>query len=358
MENSIRKLVSVKTITDVQPIQGADLIQVATIDYGWNVVVKKDEFKVGDQAVYFEIDSFLPEGNPAWQFLVDKSSRMFNGVKGHKLRSIKLKGVVSQGLVLPVSVFPEIEKTEDKSIDFNEMLGVSLWEAPIPSEMVGQVKSTFPVKWFPKSEQTRAQNIVPEIFGKNSNTKYEVTMKLDGSSISIYNVNGEFGVCSRNMDLKINEENANNSFVKTSLDTNLQTILPQLGNFMVQGELMGGENSLGGIQGNPEKFVGYKIFIYNVYNVDEKKWLNPIERNGFVENLYTMGCNQNVLKHVPIIHSDVTLSDLGILDIKSLIAYADGPSIIAKRREGLVYKSIDGDFSFKTISNRWLLDNE
>ena len=108
-----RKLVSIRTIASVEPIPNADAIEVAVVD-GWKVVTKKGEFKAGDLCVYFEIDSFLPDGVPAWQFLVDKSSRIFEGVKGHKLRSIKLRGVTSQGLVLRLEQLFDIEERDGK----------------------------------------------------------------------------------------------------------------------------------------------------------------------------------------------------------------------------------------------------
>ena len=95
-----RKLATIRVIDDLQPIEGADLIEKAVVG-GWNIVVKKNEFSVGDLCCYVEIDSFLGDGNPAWQFLVDKQPKMFNGKKGHKLRSMKMRGVISQGFVTP-----------------------------------------------------------------------------------------------------------------------------------------------------------------------------------------------------------------------------------------------------------------
>lgn len=111
-----RRLATFRTIDDLSPIEGADLIEVATIG-GWKVVVKKGEFKVGDGCVYFEIDSFLPDGVPAWQFLVDKQGREFEGVRGHRLRTVKLRGTTSQGLVLRLDqVFKIVEQDGKKYI--------------------------------------------------------------------------------------------------------------------------------------------------------------------------------------------------------------------------------------------------
>ena len=93
-----RKLASIRRITDIQPIKGADALVVATVD-GWKVVVKKDEFKVGDLAVYIEIDSLVP--HELAPFLSKgQEPREYNGVKGERLRTIKLRGQVSQGLLI------------------------------------------------------------------------------------------------------------------------------------------------------------------------------------------------------------------------------------------------------------------
>lgn len=113
MSNITRKLASIRVIDDVEPIIGADAIEVVTLG-GWKVVTKKNEFSKGDLCVYFEIDSFLPAGVPAWQFLVDKSSREFEGVVGHRLRTIKLRGAVSQGFVLPISSLFKVVEIDGK----------------------------------------------------------------------------------------------------------------------------------------------------------------------------------------------------------------------------------------------------
>lgn len=112
-----RKLVTIRTVSAVLPIEGADAIEVVQVD-GWKVVVKKGEFSPSDKCLYFEIDSFLPDGVEAWQFLVDKQPKIFNGVKGHKLRTIKLRGAISQGLVLrPEQVLDIVERNGQKFIN-------------------------------------------------------------------------------------------------------------------------------------------------------------------------------------------------------------------------------------------------
>ncbi len=347
MSNIQRKLVTVRTIDAVNPILGADAIEVATIG-GWNVVVKKNEVKVGDKVAYFEIDSFLPDGNTAWQFLVDKQGREFEGQRGHRLRTVKLRGQISQGFVVPLNALPQITDPQE-GVDYAELLGVKKWEAPLPAELAGQVEGLFP-SFLRKTDQERCQNLVNEIFTDNSSSHYEVTLKLDGSSCTIFHNSGEFGVCSRNYQLKINNANKDNTFIRIAHDTCLNVDLPKMGNFAVQGELMGP-----GINGNREQLKHHQLYIFDVFNIDEQRYLTPKEREQFCNQLFNKsmnGCGR--MFHVPVIANSATLTELGITNIKELLDFADGPSMVHPVREGLVFKRVDGNFSFKAISNAYL----
>lgn len=97
-----RKLVTVKTITNISPIPGADVIEVVTVDHGWKVVVKKeDNYQIGDKVLYFEVDSWVPH-HIAPFLSKGHEPREYEGVKGERLRTIKLRGTTSQGLVLKI----------------------------------------------------------------------------------------------------------------------------------------------------------------------------------------------------------------------------------------------------------------
>ena len=102
-----RKLVTIREISNIQPIPDADAIEVATVG-GWKVVVKKGEFSIGDLGLYFEVDSFLPETDERFQFLMKSGVRTFEGERGHVLRTARLRKQLSQGLILPLQLFPEI----------------------------------------------------------------------------------------------------------------------------------------------------------------------------------------------------------------------------------------------------------
>ena len=160
-----RKMASIRKIDDIRPIEGADAIECAVIG-GWTVVVKKGEFQPGDLAVYCEIDSWIP--TELAPFLSKgKEPREFNGVKGERLKTMKLRGQISQGLLLPLSVFPHSLGsfyTTDKTVgeDVSHWLGIQKWEMAVPAQLAGQVRGNFPSA-IPKTDQERCQNLVKEI---------------------------------------------------------------------------------------------------------------------------------------------------------------------------------------------------
>lgn len=137
-----RKLASIRKITDIQPIPDADAIEVVVVG-GWKVVTKKGEFSVGDLCVYCEIDSFLPI-LPQYEFLRKSSyKKLSTGEEGFRLRTIKLRGQVSQGLVLPISVLPGGRELFE-GMDVTEVLSITKYEPPIPASLAGKVKGLFP----------------------------------------------------------------------------------------------------------------------------------------------------------------------------------------------------------------------
>jgi RNA ligase (TIGR02306 family) len=362
-----RKLVTIRTVSEVNPIEGADSIECLTVE-GWKVVSQKGNFQPGDLAVYFEIDSFLPDGNELWQDLVDKSSREYEGRKGHVLRTIKLRGQVSQGFCIPLKKVKEgvpafakaITDVADstpidyppsavyqtiRNVDFAESLGVVKYEPAIPAELAGQVKGPFP-SFIKKTDQERCQNLAAEIFA-DLDAKYEVTIKLDGSSMTVFHdPEGTGGVCSRNFELNtVAIENEGNTLVKLAKESGLLERMKQYPTYAVQGELMGP-----GIQGNREQLIKPALYIYDVWNTLRGGYLTPTERSQFLVETSDVGVH-----HVPVLHEDVSLRELGITNTEQLLAFAEGKSLRHDVREGLVFKRMDGKFSFKAISNKFLL---
>jgi RNA ligase (TIGR02306 family) len=337
----MRQIVSIKPITEIKPIDGADAIECAIINSGWPVVVKKNEFQVGDNCVYFEIDSFLPIVDERFSFLEPRSTT-WQGKQGARIKTMKLRGQLSQGLALPLSLFPEFfEVVEDT--DLAALISVEKWERPMNAQLAGNAKGNFPSFIF-KTDQERCQNLVRDIFETHAGEEYEATLKLDGSSFTGYRLDDTLGVCSRNLELKF-EDNENNSFVKTFIDTNLGPALESLGmNIAVQGELMGP-----GIQGNREKFETVQLFVFDIFLIDEKRYAKPEERYALFDKLTEHGFTG---KHIPI-HSNIKFAPKATL--ADLLALAEGASLNHHIREGLVFKSLTTDFTFKAISNAFLL---
>ena len=238
-----RKLATIRQITDIRPIEGADMIELASVG-GWNVVVAKNVgHKVGDMVVYCEIDSFLPI-KEEFEFLRKSSYKKMGDQEGFRLKTIKLRGQVSQGLILPMSVFGEFGWTAYEGLDVTERLGIVKYEPPIPAELSGKVKGNFP-SFIPKTDEERIQNLTKEYEEWKIQSKHQfyVTEKLDGSSATYYIKDGEFGVCSRNLELL---ETEGNTFWKVAREMDLENKMKSLGkNISLQGELIGE-----GIQGN------------------------------------------------------------------------------------------------------------
>ena len=348
----MRKLATIRKIDNLLPIEGADLIVTAVIG-GWTVVVKKNEFNVGDLCVYFEIDSFLPDGNPAWQHLVEKHPRMFEGNRGHRLKTVRLRGQLSQGFAAPISsLFDQFSAFNIFEIDddVSDRLNIKKYEAPIPGQLAGQVRGNFP-GFIPKTDQERCQNLGVDIFVTNVDSHYEVTMKMDGTSFTAYHRDGETGVCGRNWELQVNDDNASNTLVRMFVDSGLQAALHEFGlNYAVQGELMGPA-----IQGNREAFTAARLFIFDIYDINGGNYLSPEDRHRVITELWNRGLSRDVVQHVPVMSMGVTLAELGISNIGELLKFAEGPSFVHPVREGLVFKRADGGFSFKAISNAFLL---
>ena len=342
MTEQFRKMVTFQRVAEVKDIEGADLICAYRIN-GWWVVDRVGKYSVGNMVLYAEIDSWIP--HEIAPFLSkDKEPREYNGVKGERLRTVRLKGQYSQGLLLPWSTISHIDNWSDleEGADVSELLGVQKWEAPIPANLTGQMKGNFPV-FIRKTDQERCQNLVQEINQEYLlETHFEVTLKLDGSSCTVYHNAGLVGVCSRNIDLKLEQEG--NSFVDIAKSTGLLKALIDLNeNLAVQGELMGP-----GIQGNKEGFDSNKLFIFDIFDIDNQCYLDFSGRMEAIQKLRDLGYTGDVAPTFGV-------GPLESGNIEDLLKMAEGKSINTKEREGLVFKRTDGEFSFKAISQKFLL---
>lgn len=329
----MRKMATVRVIDSILPIPDADSIECAVIG-GWKVVTKKGEYQPGDLAVYCEIDSWIP--HELAPFLSKGEPKEYNGVKGERLRTVRLRKQLSQGLLLPHSIVGTLWGEGD---DVSELLNIQKWEAPVNPQLAGQVKGNFPSQ-IPKTDQERVQNLKRELENYDS-VLFEVTEKMEGSSMTCYLIDGEFGVCSRNMDLKRDD---NNTFWKVAIQEDIEQKLRAYGadSIAIQGELIGP-----GIQGNIYNLISHHFKVFDVYDIQEGYYLLPEDRKTFVDAIG--------LKHVPVLGTHLLVDP----DIDSILLVAEGKSLLNpnQEREGVVYKSMNSQFSFKAISNKYLLKN-
>jgi RNA ligase (TIGR02306 family) len=255
----MRHLVTRRCVTALDNIPEADLIEVATVD-GWQVVVRKNDFVPGQEVLYCEIDSFIPETDSRFAFLMNSGVRTtVDGRRGHVLRTRKLRGQVSQGLILSLEDFPEIVEA-DADVDLADLLGFELWEPPLPSgsnEIIGPFPS-----FLDKTDESRWQNLTPEEL--RAALAYEeifVTEKLDGSSCSVFVDNDHnLHVCGRNWELSQDSD-----FFKIVSASPVGQWFIEYGvpGWYIQGEVYGE-----GVQGNPLAVKGRHFKVFTFRNVN------------------------------------------------------------------------------------------
>ena len=334
-----RKLASVVKIVDIQPIPGADAIVVATVK-GWKVVVKVNEYKVGDLAVYYEIDSFLPI-RPQFEFLRKSSFKRMGSSEGFRLKTIRLRGQISQGLLTPI---PEGISNPKEGDDLTEALDIVKYEPPIPAQLAGKIKGTFP-SFIPKTDEIRIQNFESEVGFSPVGERAYVTEKLDGTSFTCYFNNGVFGVCGRNWELS---ETSDNSLWRMANVLQLKEKMTKHGkNIALQGELIGA-----GINGNLYGMSDHKLYFFTGYDIDKGR------RMFFDELEWVLFGLQ--LQMVPVLekYGFVIPNESNIVDY--MLKYAEGKSVLNMEvdREGVVVRGLEREFSFKAISNTYLLGSK
>ena len=356
----MRKLATIRRIAEIKSIEGADAIEAVRVD-GWWCVSKKDEFKVDDRCVYFEVDSFLPV-RPEFEFL---RKACFKSTKhlgdGFRLKTIKLRGQVSQGLALPITILSSfgdyykgivppnhwsngtISVKYIEGEDVTDFIGVKKWEAPLPAQLAGVARGNFP-SFIRKTDQERIQNCYGDLVKTHKDVQFEATLKLDGSSMTVYLNDGQFGVCSRNLDLKETEDN---TFWKVARKLKLEEALRSYDkNIALQGELMGP-----GVQGNREQLPDHDFYLFDIWNIEQQCYLSPMEMSDVVYDLESYGLD---IKTVPSLGQCVPLG----LTLDQLIEHSDIRSLNHSVAEGIVYRSMTDGVSFKVINNKFLLQEK
>ena len=251
------KLASIERVVNIRDIPGADNIQVADIQ-GYQVVVKRNEFNDGDLCIFHNPDCIVDKDNPVYSFLKDK-----------RLRIIKLRGQISQGLALPVSSFNLTNVNEGD--DVTEVVKIIKYTKELPVSLRGIAKGNFPPFLVKTDEENLRSNkaVINELQG----SEIYITQKVDGSSLTAYHKDGVFGVCSRNLDL-VEEES--NSFWRAARQYKLEEKLKALGNYALQAELYGL-----GLNGNKMQETEIKIAIFNLFDINNSKFCDLSELETF-----------------------------------------------------------------------------
>lgn len=392
-----RELAHIERIHDIKPIKGADNIDKAKV-LGWDLIVKKGEFQEDDLCVFFEVDSKLPRAD--WSEFLEK--------RDYKVKIYKLGkfGVWSEGLALPISSIPQLNgKALTEGQGVTELLGVvySVQEDNIRKKgdpdakyksMSARNKKLFQKKpfrwlmkrtwgkkllffffgrkkdspkgfpdWIKKSDELKVENM-PWILGNGK--VYDYSEKLDGTSSS-YGLKRlkkgknkyEFFVCSRNVRLndpeqetyheqtKQRQQQKYNIYWFNAFKYNIQEHLtkymnahPELDWVYIQGE------SVGSVQGNPYKLTEDDLYVFNFVTNTEGRWPSPKGK----ELIESWG-----MKWVPLLGTATIPADM-----EELKLFADGKSVINPKvdREGLVYRGLDGQESFKNVSRKYLLKHQ
>ena len=346
----MRKLASIQRIWKIEPIEGADRIELAHV-LGWQCVVNKGQFREMDLAVYFEVDSFLPIA-PEFEFLRASSYRKTDIMgEGFRLRTMKFRGQISQGLLLPVSAFPAIPADAELGTDVTEILGVKKWEIEERITTGGTMIGTLPYD-IPHTDETRVQ-AEPDLIQAFAGLEYYISTKMDGSSHSVGIDETGFHVTGHNYEYK---DDGNSPFYELVKSMDLQAKMEafaaanNLSTFTIQGELCAP-----GIQKNRLKLTKPAWYVFT------------IRENGKRVGLTRMLeiCEKLQLESVPIEEIGTDLPTK-YPTVEDLLERADGNYPKGGKKEGIVIRPtepvycelISGALSMKVVNNKYLLKND
>ncbi|KAB5580203.1 hypothetical protein GE09DRAFT_1050797 [Coniochaeta sp. 2T2.1] len=366
----VRKLVTVRRILRIEKDKKRKL-EFAHID-GWTVYVGPKRWQAGDLVIFFEIDSFLPKSDGRYWELIAYDKTVFRGWEGYRVKSRRVGGnKVSQGLIFRLDDFPEIKEVWDKTVQtlgeeegekavmalsFEDVLGVKKYVAELdgdtPFASLGP-----PPCFIHQPAWERAQNI-SSLFSSSSparaNTTYQITEKLNGWSMSIYwgvmdpeekpgaggSGGGRVGVCTRNQDWLANE---GNQLWKVALEMDLPGKVRRIGgDVAVQGEFVG-SSVMGNTMGFAEGEHTFRVF--SIWDIEKQTYL-PVAKTMKI-------CERLDMPHTPVVRC-CRLNEFAS-DLEDLVRKADGVGMNERIREGLVFKTMDGQRQFKVISNQWLI---
>lgn len=369
-----RKLVTVKTIDFIEPIEGADRVETVVVG-GWNVVVPKGLYKAGEDIVFFEIDSMIPKQKGfEYLFTGDAKDKEVLHVKTQKLR-----GVLSQGVIAKLEMLKEKTANIQHEVDYSELFGVTKYESPVALNSNGTRKE-FP-DFIPKTDEIRYQTFLADNKGVELNPdEWMATEKIDGTSVTIYCKDGKIGICSRNQEILEPKAGATDSYWEVASKTMLGeiSIFDWLSNkqkelgvayIAVQGELFGE-----GIQKNPLRIQGQKILFFNLivageyipYEVIKEKYTEVLKNWVPIHDVRLAETPEEIIAQPNGVATRVNDSGAQIegfvwrhLHNTTLFVKRPEPdwSLIPEEKHELVRASLNRPFraSFKVISNNDLL---
>lgn len=345
-----RKLASIQKVWKTEPIEGADRIELAHV-LGWQCVVNKGQFQEGDLGIYFEIDSFLPI-RPEFEFLRSSSYKKTDIMgEGFKLRTQKFRGQLSQGLLLPLTQFPEIPKNSEVGMDVTEILSIRKWEIEEKATTGGTVIGMLPYD-IPHTDETRVQT-EPDLIQAFKGLEYYISTKMDGSSHSVGIDENGFHVTGHNYEYK---DDGNSSFYNLVKERGYKEIMKKyaaeqgLNTFTIQGELCAP-----GIQQNRLRLKAPEWYVFTIRENGKRVGLKRMQDI----------CKELQMTSVPVEEVDMDLPSK-YPTVDALLMRADGNYPNGGKKEGIVIRPtepiycdlIAAELSMKVVSNKYLLKND
>lgn len=356
MSVSVRKIASVQKISMIIKTKTSEQAQVN----GWTCFVVPNTFKIYQHVAYLEIDTFIFKESEYFEkiksFIPDDASMIETTDNGFFLKTMQSKssGLVSQGLILPLDIF-NLPQDIEIGTDISKQIGVVKYDdetsMPMPTQVI---TNDFPI-WIPKSDQMRIQNftMLPEYQA----IEFEVSQKLDGTSMTVYHKDGFVGICSRNkivavyngsMFIRISDPGFPMERIVTESGLG-NTLLSMKKNIAIQAELTGPTIQ----QGATSVFL---MNIYDIYDISMHRYMTPDERLSFIDQI-----KNSKIVSVPIVKRRFRVFELlqSSEDIyANILKFADDV-FRQEKCEGLVFKSeTDVRLSFKAVSNEYLLETD
>jgi RNA ligase (TIGR02306 family) len=337
------KVATIEYIKDIQPHPNADKMDIAIVK-GWKVCIKKNEYKIGDLCIYVNTDTELKECSQ-YEFLRNKNFR---------IKPIKLRGQLSEGIIFPISLLKEfghdviVLNENVEGTDVSEFIGAKHYEKPIPTNLAGKIIGHLP-SFIKKTDEENLENVIG-VLNELKNKPYYITVKVDGSSGTFYINNGKYGVCSRNLELLEEEKNG---FFRVSKKYDIENKLKAYfkdKNVAIQGEVYGP-----GIQNNLLDVREISFCVFNLWDIDNRKYFDYVDIKNF--------CVSTQIPMVDVIKEGDSF-DLSFEELQSIsnkLKYASGnvaEGIVVRPKTMFHSNEMKSHCSFKVKNEEYKLKYE